>query len=105
MTSHLSGDDQSIIVNAMRAAASGGRAVPDDQVSQRSLHRCLGGELTPPSTVGVQSCKGVQPTSTNSGRRSFARRDSELLLKCWSSPTESREISDYRWYGASNGAW
>jgi hypothetical protein len=39
MTSHLSGDDQSIIVNAMRAAASGGMAVPDDQVSQRSLHR------------------------------------------------------------------
>jgi len=65
------------------------------------LAQILGGELTPPSTVGVQSCKGVQPPSTDSGRRSFARRDSELLLKCWSSPTESREISDYRWYGAS----
>jgi len=33
------------------------------------------------------------------------RGDSELLLKYWSSPTESREISDYRWYGASNGEW
>jgi hypothetical protein len=33
------------------------------------------------------------------------RGDPELLLKYWSSPTESREISDYRWYGASNGEW
>jgi hypothetical protein len=103
MTSHLSGDDQSIIVNAMRAAASGGEGqflmIRFPSAACTDLGRRINS-----AQHGWGSTLQGRPADIYRFWEKELRGDPELLLKYWSSPTESREISDYRWYGASNGA-